>query len=116
MPTSTLATLDSSSQSLHGVFVWSAVLVAAVLVAFGGYSYLRRWMRQADPSEPRGFTLSELRQMHRDGKLSDEEFEATKAQLVGAAKRAADALPPVLPRAAKRPGTDDPVPDNAPAE
>ncbi len=112
-----LAAADASTNGLSGVFVWSGVLIAAVLVAFAGYSYLRRWMRQADdPDAGRGFTLSDLRDLHRQGKMTDEEFQATRAQLVGAAKRMADGMPPVLPRPSTRrpPGDESPPPDVEP--
>ena len=103
MPPRTLA--QAGTQSLQGVFFWSALLLVLVMVAFAGYSYLRKWMRSTDePTEaPRGFTLADLRDLHRQGKMTDAEYEATRAQLVGAAKKMADAMPPVLPRPPTRP-------------
>ena len=109
-----LAVTDAGRRGVTGVVFWSTVLVVLILVAFAGYTLLRRWMRTdgADSSAPaRGFTLSELREMHRQGELSDAEYEATRAQMLGAAKRAADRMPPVLPRKPQRPAppsTDDP--------
>ena len=37
-----------------------------------------------------GFTLSDLRQLHKAGEMSDEEFERAKAKIIDAAKRAAE--------------------------
>jgi uncharacterized membrane protein len=102
---------DVGGRPLQGVFVWSGVLVVLVLIAFVGYSLLRRWMRQDDDAAGSrvGFTLADIRDLHRRGEMSDEEFEATRAQLVGAAKRAADRMPPVLPRppTPRPPAADD---------
>ena len=104
-----LAAADTAVRGMQGVFVWSGVVIVATLLAFAGYSYLRRWMRSADEptGDNRGFTLSDLRELHRQGKMSDAEYEATRAQLVGAAKRMVDRLPPVLPR---KPTRRPPVP------
>ncbi len=103
---------QAGTQSLQGVFFWSAILIVLVLVAFAGYTYLRKWMRSDDgPSgEARGFTLADLRDLHRQGKMTDAEYEATKAQLMGAAKKMVDQMPPVLPRPpTRRPPTDGPA-------
>jgi NAD(P)-dependent dehydrogenase (short-subunit alcohol dehydrogenase family) len=98
------------TQSLQGVFFWSAVLLIIVLVAFAGYTYLRKWMRADEPSVGRGFTLADVRELHRQGKMSDAEYEATKALLIGAAKKMASEMPPVLPRQPKpRPPADESI-------
>ena len=113
MPPAPLAITDSAKHGLSGVILWSAILVVLLLACFAGYTLLRRWMRPTDTSDEsaRGFTLSDLRAMHRRGELSDAEYEATRSQMLGAAKRAADRLPPVLPRPPQRrpPSDDDPA-------
>ena len=109
-----LAAAEASTRGMQDVFIWSGVLIGLTLLAFAGYSYLRRWMRSAD--EPvgegnRGFTLADLRDLHRQGKMTDAEYEATRAQLVGAAKRMVDQLPPVMPRTpVRRPPPNGPPP------
>jgi len=118
MPGMTVAILAvADPSSLQGVFVWSGVVIAVTLLAFAGASYVRRWMRSADEpaGDGRGFTLSDLRELHRQGKMSDAEYEATRAQLVGAAKRMVDQLPPVLPRTPNRRKPDG-GPDMPPGE
>jgi hypothetical protein len=109
-----LAFATASTRSMQGVFIWSGALVALTLLAFAGYSALRRWMRSMDepPGEGnRGFTLADLRDLHRQGKMTDAEYEATRAQLVGAAKRMVDQLPPVMPRTpVRRPPPNGPPP------
>src|SRR3712207_8783046 len=37
-----------------------------------------------------GFTLADLRQLHKSGQMTDEEFEKAKSKVVEAAKRAAE--------------------------
>ena len=90
----------STASTYHGLFLWLGLMVLLLLVGFGGYSYLKRWMRADDGeagSARGGFSLSDLRDLHRQGKMSAEEYEATRANLVAAAKRQADAMPPVIP-------------------
>ena len=103
---------QSTPRNFQGVFIWSAILIVLVLVAFAGYTYLRKWMQadEAPSSAARGFTLADLRDLHRQGKMTDAEYEATKAQLVGAAKKMVDTLPPVLPRTPTRRPPSDPAP------
>jgi hypothetical protein len=55
---------------------------------------LKRRMKAEDdtPVTPSGFTLSDLRQMHRSGQLSDEEFARAKEKVVAAAQRAEERM------------------------
>ncbi len=106
-----------ATSEYRGLFVWLGAMVLLLLVGFGGYSLLKRWMRADEPSageaDGRGFGLSDLRQLHREGKLSTEEFEATRAKIVAAAKRQTDAMPAVTPKRADvgpKPETRNPNP------
>lgn len=78
---------------------WLVALVLVVIVALWGVTHLKRRLKVADePTVRSGFTLGDLRDMHRQGQITDEEFEKTKAQVVAAAQRAAAraaATPPV---------------------
>jgi hypothetical protein len=63
---------------------------AIVLCAIG--FFLAKWLRKrllakSDASEGTGFTLGDLRELHRSGKMSTEEFEKARALIVAAAKR-----------------------------
>lgn len=69
--------------------IWPAALIlvfAAILL--GALSIVRRRMRQHDqPNLMRGFTLDDLRQLKREGKLTDEEFDKAKAKIVANVQR-----------------------------
>lgn len=70
------------------VFFWLLVLVALLLVAAVGVLWFRRWFRTDQDADPIGFTLDDLRQLHREGRMSDDEFERAKAQLIAGTRRA----------------------------
>jgi hypothetical protein len=79
------------------IIFWSAVLIALVVVAFLAYVQFKRWMSDSAPtSSSPGFTLSDLRQMHREGKMTDEEYQQARDKMVSSAKKMADSLPDPL--------------------
>jgi hypothetical protein len=88
-PAKSLFTLaDADTGSILG---WSLVLVLLLLLMFGGIGFLRKWMAKDDqPAARVGFTLGDLRQMHQQGQITDEEFEKAKIQMIAATKRAAE--------------------------
>ena len=72
-------------------------LIVVVIVLIVAVQALRRWMSTSDADEApaAGFSLSALRQLVKDGKMTPEEFERAKAQIVQATQRAAERrLPP----------------------
>lgn len=94
-----LAAYVAGTNSMSGVYLWSGVLIGLLLVAFYAYTLLTRWMKSDDvPAAGRGFSLSDMRELHRTGKMSDEEFETARARLVAAAKKMTDEMPAVLPK------------------
>jgi hypothetical protein len=86
------------NKDYQAIFLWSFVLIALLIVAFAGYSYLKKWMNSAEEPIAGGFTLSDMRELHRQGKMSTEEFEAARSKMVAAAKRMTDQMPAVTPR------------------
>ena len=71
--------------------IWTSLALVGLLVAgLVIVSHLKRRLGQDDAPVSAGFTLSDLRQMHKSGQMTDEEFEKAKAMVVGAAKRAAE--------------------------
>ena len=75
-----------------GVILWSIVLFLLLIVGFWAVTRLKRRMADTgtQPGAEAGFTLSDLRRLHREGQMSDEEFERAKAKIVEAARRTAD--------------------------
>ncbi len=82
-----IAVTDATARALlAGVLMFGAILIAGVALM-----WIRR-RRAADEDRPAdlevGFTLDGIRQMHRAGKISDQEFQALRAQVIQAAQRA----------------------------
>ncbi len=71
---------------------WIPVAGLLIVTVVGFLIAMR--LRDAAKAEPKadGFTLEELRQLRRDGKLTDEEFESASTQLKALLRR--DATPP----------------------
>jgi hypothetical protein len=71
-----------------------ACFILLVVVGAGAYAVLwlrkRIWSPDETETAGAGFTLGDLRQLHRTGQISEEEFTRAKAKIVEAAKRAAE--------------------------
>lgn len=76
------------STSVGSVFFWLFVLMGLLIVAGVGVLWFRRWYRSEESPEAVGFTLGDLRQLHREGQMSDDEFERAKAQIIAGTRRA----------------------------
>lgn len=70
--------------------LWLSLLLIGLIIAgwVTVWQVKRRFQRPDEP-EPSGFTLSDLRQLHKGGQMTDEEFEKAKGKVVDAARRAA---------------------------
>lgn len=89
---------------ITSILFWSGVLLGFLLLGYYGYGKLKRWVNQPDDSASAvGFTLSDLRDLHRQGKISDAEYETARLKMVAAAKRMTESLPPVFSRPTKPP-------------
>jgi hypothetical protein len=86
-----LAQTDISS--LASVIEWSAILLAIIILAFAGYSRFKRWMNEPDAPSAGGFSFSDLRELHRQGKITDQEFETARLKMVASARRMTGNLP-----------------------
>jgi hypothetical protein len=80
---------DQADQGTGGALLWSIVLIVAILLLFGGIVLYRKWMNADDTTTGEGFTLGDLRRLHKEGKMTDGEFESAKAILIGSLKAAA---------------------------
>ena len=89
------AVLAQEDSSFSSILFWSLLLIVLVLGLFVAVVILRKKMSPDEDFHGAGFTLADLRQMHKAGKMSDEEFQRAKAALLGslakpAAKSAQD--------------------------
>jgi len=83
---------QSSSSETAPVIIWSLVLIVFLVAGFMLVAAVKKRMRDDEVSAPgaaAGFTLSDLRQLHREGQISNEEFERAKEKIIGAAKKGA---------------------------
>jgi len=64
--------------------IWPTLLVLLVIAIAGGLfaMWLRRRIGAKDETGLAGFTLEDLRRMHREGEMSDEEFDRAKAAML----------------------------------
>jgi len=75
-----------------GAVLWSVVVILLCVGAFWLVSVVRKRLKEdaeitAGPAT--GFTLSDLRQLHKSGQMTDAEFERAKEKIVEAGRRAA---------------------------
>lgn len=92
--------LQGSTAAPASIIYWLGwILAAAVLIIVVAF-FVRRLLvgrdEEPNPAEP-GFTLGDLRDMHRAGRLNDEEFETAKKALIARSRAAIDAPPEELP-------------------
>lgn len=93
------------------VIGWSLAVVVFILVGFVVVARLRHWLKEDDTPVGIGFTLSDLRQLHREGKMSDEEFEKAREKMIAAGKAMAAKLPDPLARDRKPRNLQEPPAD-----
>jgi hypothetical protein len=111
-----LAIIDNSTAVFRiAIFLVSLIVVCIACMAL--VLWVRKWVRDAGPA-PRqmGFTLSDLRQMHRDGQLSTEEFERAKEKIVATARHNLLATGKPDPAAGPRARSGPPVSPDEPAD
>lgn len=112
-----LAQVSSSggSASAQTIALWAAALIGAIVLGAVGLLFLRRRLLGAeDDRVTEVLSLHELRQMRSRGDLSEEEFEAAKAALLGLAAPSRERKAPAgfdltgepLPRRAASPGIE----------
>lgn len=75
----------SRDMPVRDILIWSAVFLGLLLLLGAAIAIARRVRQSMNRSEQQApFTLDELRRMHREGRLSDEEYERTRRQIIGA--------------------------------
>ena len=74
------------------IIIWSLVMVALLIVGLVVVMWLKKRIKtDEEPAavNPAGFTLADLRQLHKTGQMSNEEFERAKARIINKAQQAA---------------------------
>jgi hypothetical protein len=93
---------QADSPDYFGVVLATLAIIVVAVGGFWGIRKLREYLRQGtsdDPTSlPGGFSIGELRQLARDGKITPDEFERAKAKVLDAIK-STDAAPPPTPGA-----------------
>ena len=94
----------AQSSDVPSVVVWSLILIGVIIASFYAVMRLRRWLKEEDIAEGSvGFTLSDLRELHRRGDMTTEEFEKAKSQMLAAGKAATSKMPHPLARPGRGP-------------
>ncbi len=64
--------------------IWPTLLILLAIAVAGGIfaMWLRRRLASKDEGGAAGFTLEDLRRLHRSGEMSDVEFESAKAAML----------------------------------
>lgn len=75
---------------MGNVMWWSVVLIALIVAAFIAVAHIKKRMLQDEDLSGGGFSLADLRALHRQGKMTDEEFEKAKQAILEAMKRGAE--------------------------
>ena len=94
MPTS--LPLLADTMDVVSIVFWSFVIIAMIFGAYVGYGWLKAWMKEDDMPAGLGFTLGDLRALHKQGKMTDAEYEKARSKMVASAKKVTDAMPNVM--------------------
>ncbi len=66
---------------------WMVALVVLILIAVGVVAQLRKWLRDDEQAEdPTTFSLSDLRKLRDEGRLTAAEFDAMKQVVIDRTK------------------------------
>ena len=66
----------------------TVMVLAALVILVVAFQWFRKRTRTTETIPPAGFTLSDLRQLVKDGKMTPEEFDRAKNKVLDATKRA----------------------------
>jgi len=80
----------AEANSTQSIVFWSLLLIGLIVVGWLTVWQVRRRLQRDDPTGNAGFTLSDLRQLHKSGQMTDEEFQRARDRVVEAARKAAE--------------------------
>jgi hypothetical protein len=89
-PLSSLPTI--AANEVGPIIVWSLLLIVFLVLMFVAIVYFKKWLSKddLDSAGDVGFTLGDLRRLHKQGKMSDEEYEKARVQMIAVTKAAAE--------------------------
>ncbi|MAB28310.1 MAG: hypothetical protein CMJ53_03380 [Planctomycetaceae bacterium] len=76
------STSTGTGSAFSELWPWLVALVILILVGGAVIGIIRKWMRGSDDSEQIGFSLGDLRTLHREGKLSAEELKQAESKII----------------------------------
>lgn len=88
----TLSQTSGGSGSTISLLIWAGVLVGVVMVLSAALLVVRKKMLSRDADDGaagQSGLLAQLRAMHEQGKLSDDEYAAAKRRMAGVSRGAA---------------------------
>ena len=74
----------AQANTTNSIIFWSLILIGLIVAGWLTVWQVRRRLQRDDTLGNAGFTLSDLRQLHKSGQMTDEEFERAKARVVDA--------------------------------
>jgi len=84
-----LAQSSRTTSSVADILLYLGIIVAAAIVlVIVGVIVRKRFQDDDAPAMPTAFTLSDLRQMHQQGQLTDEEFDRAKKAMLARSRAA----------------------------
>ena len=87
----TLAQIEPVGDRYMNIMVALGCLALAAIVLGVVFFFIRKWFQQTSTPPPQiGFTLADIRQMHAQGLLSDDEFEQSKRQMMAKSRAMLD--------------------------
>jgi len=107
MPSAIIAPHPVLGQTGDPLDIAVGVFFLAVLLVGGFFAviYVKKWLKDEDePNSDIGFTLGDLKKLHKNGRMSDEEFEKARVQMIDATQRAAQRAAILAAEEAKKRG------------
>lgn len=88
----------ATETTTRSIFVWSSILIGVVVLGFFLAVWVKRRLKSPDVGPPvLGFSLADLRELHRTGKISDQEYERARGKMAASLKRKEAAEKPKKP-------------------
>jgi multidrug resistance efflux pump len=98
----TTALAQATDDNSSSIMMWSVILLVVVLAMFAAVVWVRKRFSPDEDFKGEGFSLSDLRRLNKEGKLSDEEFERAKSKIVATMHAAQARTEAAKSEAAKR--------------